>query len=149
MGMSSENEGQERAVSFTEEERAAMKERSKEVKAARRGKVKDEEPAVLEKIAEMVGEDRVLAERLHALVKENAPELKPRLWYGMPAYGKDGKATVFFQPATKFKARYATIGFNEEAELDDGEMWPTAYALIKLNAEVEARIAGLLKRVAG
>jgi uncharacterized protein YdhG (YjbR/CyaY superfamily) len=137
-------------MSFTEEERAAMKERSKEVKAARRGgKAKDEEPAVLEKIAEMEGDDRALAERIHAIVKENAPELLPRLWYGMPAYGKSGKATVFFQPATKFKARYATIGFNEEAELDDGEMWPTAYALTALNAEVEARIADLVKRAAG
>lgn len=136
-------------MSFTEEERAAMKERAKEVKAARRGEKADLEPAVLEKIAEMADEDRALAERIHALIKDNAPELKPRLWYGMPAYGKDGKATVFFKAAMKFKARYATLGFNGEAQLDDGEMWPTEYAVTALSAEVETRIADLVKRAAG
>jgi uncharacterized protein YdhG (YjbR/CyaY superfamily) len=137
------------AENFTAEERAAMKERAQEVRKSRGAKKKDEEPAVLEKIAEMSGEDRKLAERVHAIVKEAAPELLPRLWYGMPAYGKGGKATLFFQAAAKFKARYATLGFNEDAQLDDGAMWPTAYALTELTPEVEARIAELVKRAAG
>ncbi|MCM4080477.1 iron chaperone [Paractinoplanes hotanensis] len=137
------------AENFTAEERAAMKERAQEVRKSRGAKKKDEEPAVLEKIAEMSGTDRELAERVHAIVTESAPELLPRLWYGMPAYGKGGKATVFFQAAAKFKARYATLGFNEDAQLDDGAMWPTAFALTELTPEVEARIAELVKRAAG
>jgi uncharacterized protein YdhG (YjbR/CyaY superfamily) len=132
---------------FTDEERGAMKERAKELKAsARRGAKVDEEAAVLEKIAEMADADRELAERIHAVVKANAPELTSKLWYGMPAYYKDGKSICFFQPALKFKARYATLGFNDDARLDDGAIWPTAYALTKLTAEVEARIAALVKK---
>jgi uncharacterized protein YdhG (YjbR/CyaY superfamily) len=133
---------------FTDEERGAMKERAKELKSsARRGGAKvDEEAAVLEKIAEMADEDRVMAERIHAVVRTNAPELAPKLWYGMPAYYKDGKAVVFFQPALKFKARYATLGFNDNAMLDDGAMWPSAYALTKLTPQVEARIGELVKK---
>ncbi|GAB2592582.1 hypothetical protein Aab01nite_37410 [Paractinoplanes abujensis] len=134
---------------FTTEERAAMKERAQEVRKSRGAKGKDQEPAVLEKIAEMEGDDRALAERVHAIVKEVAPEMVPRLWYGMPAYGKGGKATLFFQAKAKFKARYATLGCNEDAQLDDGAMWPTAFAVTALTPEVEARIADLVKRAAG
>ncbi|MBL7256215.1 iron chaperone [Paractinoplanes lichenicola] len=134
---------------FTSEERAAMKERAQEVRKGRTTKGKDQEPAVLEKIAEMAGEDRAIAERVHAIVKEVAPELLPRLWYGMPAYGKGGKATVFFQAKVKFKVRYATLGFSEDAQLDEGAMWPTAFAVTALTPEVEERIAGLVKRAAG
>ncbi|MBO1333252.1 iron chaperone [Streptomyces sp. VRA16 Mangrove soil] len=136
---------------FTAEERAAMKERAKEVRAsAKRGKAKaDPEPEVLAKIAEMDDADRVLAERIHALVKDVAPQLTPRLWYGMPAYAKDGKVLCFFQDARKFKARYATLGFNDVARLDDGTMWPTAFALTELTAEDETRIGELIKRAAG
>jgi uncharacterized protein YdhG (YjbR/CyaY superfamily) len=135
---------------FTDEERGAMKERAKELKAAgRRGKsaaTEDEEGAVLAKIAEMSDADRDLAERLHEVVKASAPDLAPRLWYGMPAYAKDGKVVCFFQPAQKFKARYATLGFNDPAKLDDGTMWPTAFALTRLTADDEARIRALLKK---
>lgn len=135
---------------FTAEERAAMKERAKEAKAAsgRGGKKADGESDVLEKIAEMEGPDRVLAEKLHAIVKATAPDLSPRTWYGMPAYAKDGKVVCFFQGAQKFKTRYATLGFQERANLDDGAMWPTAYALTELTPEVEARIATLVKQAA-
>ncbi|MEV5553809.1 DUF1801 domain-containing protein [Nonomuraea wenchangensis] len=133
---------------FSEEERAAMKDHAQELKkAARRGsKQVDLEPDVLAKIAEMEGPDRELAERIHAIVKANAPELTPKLWYGMPAYAKDGKVLCFFQPAMKFKARYATLGFNDVANLDDGTMWPVAYALTDLGPEEEARIAALMKK---
>jgi uncharacterized protein YdhG (YjbR/CyaY superfamily) len=135
---------------FTDEERAAMKERGRELKsAARRGSraaEADTEGDVLEKIAEMTEPDRAMAERVHAIVKASAPDLSPRLWYGMPAYAKDGKVVCFFQPAKKFKSRYATFGFNEPANLDEGTMWPTAYALTELTADAEARIDALVKR---
>ncbi len=135
---------------FTAEERAAMKERAHEVKKATRGGSKPSpEQEVLDKIAEMAEADRLLAERIHALVREHAPGLQPRTWYGMPAYGKDGKATVFFQAAAKFKARYATLGFNDDAEIDEGTMWPTAFALTTLTAEDEARVVDLIRRAAG
>ncbi|SDR30747.1 iron chaperone [Thermostaphylospora chromogena] len=135
---------------FTEEEREAMKERAKELKAAtRRGSrasKADKEGEVLAKIAEMGEEDRRRAERIHAIVKANAPSLTPRLWYGMPAYAKDGKVVCFYQPAQKFKTRYATLGFNDSAQLDDGTMWPTAYALTELTDADEAHIAELVKK---
>jgi uncharacterized protein YdhG (YjbR/CyaY superfamily) len=133
---------------WTDEERAAMKERAKELKAtARRGAAKAEgETEVLAKIAEMPEPDRVIAERLHALIKANAPDLSPRTWYGMPAYAKDGKVVCFFTPAAKFKERYATFGFNAEAHLDDGTMWPTSWALTKLSAADEAKIGALVKK---
>jgi uncharacterized protein YdhG (YjbR/CyaY superfamily) len=142
------------APGFTDEERDAMKERAKELKAStRRSGAKtakaDEEGDVLAKIAEMTGSDRVLAERLHAIVKDTAPELAPRTWYGMPAYAKDGKVVCFFKPAQKFKVRYAELGFNDAARLDDGAMWPTAYALAELTSDVEARIAELVKKAVG
>jgi len=132
---------------FTDEERAAMREHAQELKAAsRRGWGKaDDESAVLAKIAEMPEPDRVKAERLHAIVKATAPGLSPRTWYGMPAYAKDGKVVCFFQSAEKFKTRYATFGFSDKANLDDGAMWPTAYALAELTAADEARIAALVK----
>ena len=133
---------------FTDEERGAMKERAKELKAeARADKDRAEgERAVLAKIAEMPEPDRVLAERLHAIVKASATALSPKTWYGMPAYAKDGKVLCFFQSAQKFKTRYATFGFNAEANLDDGTMWPTAFALTEWTADDEARIAALLKK---
>ncbi|GAA2406692.1 iron chaperone [Nonomuraea africana] len=135
---------------FTDEERAAMKEHAQELKkAARRGSraaKADGERDVLEKIAEMAEADRVLAERFHAIVTASAPDLSPKLWYGMPAYAKDGKVLCFFQSAEKFKARYATLGFNDIANLDDGTMWPTAFAVTELTAADEARIAELVKR---
>ena len=134
---------------FTDEERGAMKERAKELKAGRRGsrgEEEDEESAVLAKIAEMTESDRDMAERLHALIKASAPALAPRLWYGMPAYAKDGKVVCFFQPAKKFKSRYATLGFNDDAKLDEGTMWPTSYALTELTAADEARIEALVKQ---
>ncbi|GII52024.1 hypothetical protein Pth03_04130 [Planotetraspora thailandica] len=137
---------------FTDEERAAMKEHAQELKtAARRGSRatrSDGERDVLEKIAEMAEEDRVIAERLHAIIKVSAPALSPKLWYGMPAYAKDGKVVCFFQSAAKFKARYATLGFNDPANLDDGTMWPTAFALTELTADDEARIGALVKQAA-
>jgi uncharacterized protein YdhG (YjbR/CyaY superfamily) len=134
---------------FTDEERGAMKQRARELKAAaRRGATADEESAVLEKIAEMDDADRAVAERIHAVIKSSAPALSPRLWYGMPAYAKGGKVLCFFQPATKFKSRYATLGFNDPANLDDGTMWPTAFALTELTAEDEERIATLVRRAA-
>ncbi|MEU6429898.1 DUF1801 domain-containing protein [Microbispora sp. NPDC046973] len=130
---------------FTEEERDAMKERAKELKTgARRGAKADTESEVLAKIAEMPEPDRVIAERLHAVIKESVPALTPKLWYGMPAYARNGKMICFFQPAAKFKARYATLGFSDEANLDEGAMWPASYALTELTPDVEARIAALL-----
>ncbi|WP_432867767.1 iron chaperone [Microbispora rosea] len=132
---------------FTEEERDAMKERAKELKtSARRGAKADTESEVLAKIAEMPESDRLIAERLHAVIKASAPTLTPKLWYGMPAYARDGKMICFFQSAAKFKARYATLGFSDAANLDDGAMWPASYALTELTADVEARIAALLKQ---
>ncbi len=136
---------------FTAEERAAMKERARELKTAKRrgSRAKaDGESDLLAKIAEMGAEDRAMAERIHAIIKEHVPELVPKTWYGMPAYAKDGKVVCFFQPAGKFKTRYATLGFNDPANLDDGTMWPTAFALTALTAEAEARIADLVKRAA-
>jgi uncharacterized protein YdhG (YjbR/CyaY superfamily) len=135
---------------FTDEERGAMKERARELKAsARRGPRADEadgESAVLAKIAEMPEPDRARGERLHAVIKASAPALSPRLWYGMPAYAKDGKVLCFFQSAQKFKTRYATFGFSDEANLDEGAMWPTAFALTELTADDEARIGALVKK---
>jgi uncharacterized protein YdhG (YjbR/CyaY superfamily) len=129
---------------FTDEERAAMKERAQELKAAKRKS--DGESDVLAKIAEMPEPDRTMAERLHALIKATAPDLSPRTWYGMPAYTKDGKVVCYFQSAHKFKARYATFGFNEHANLDEGAMWPTSFALKELTAAEEARIGALVKQ---
>jgi uncharacterized protein YdhG (YjbR/CyaY superfamily) len=135
---------------FTDDERAAMKEHAQELKtAARRGKSAakaDGESDVLAKIAEMQESDRVIGERLHAVIKASAPALSPKLWYGMPAYAKDGKVVCFFQSAQKFNARYPTFGFNDTANLDQGTMWPTAFALTKLTAADEARIAELVKK---
>ncbi|MFF3349800.1 iron chaperone [Streptomyces sp. NPDC002779] len=136
---------------WTDEERAAMKERAKEVKAsARRGskadKAAQDEAAVLAKIAEMQESDRVMAERIHAVVTTSAPELAPKLWYGMPAYARDGKVVCFFQSAQKFNARYATLGFNDTANLDEDTMWPTAFALTRLTAADETRIGELVAR---
>jgi uncharacterized protein YdhG (YjbR/CyaY superfamily) len=135
---------------FTDEERAAMKERAQELKAAaRRGpgaKKTDGESDVLAKIAEMPEPDRAMAERLHAIIKASAPALLPRTWYGMPAYAKDGKVVCFFQSAQKFKSRYATLGFSDAANLDEGAMWPTAFALKELTAAEEERIEELVKR---
>jgi uncharacterized protein YdhG (YjbR/CyaY superfamily) len=134
--------------SWTDEERAAMQERNRELKAARRGSASkvDGEADVLAKIAEMPEADRVMAERLHALVKEHAPDLAPKTWYGMPAYAREGKVVFFFKSADKFKSRYATIGFEEAATLDDGAMWPTSYALKQLTPGDEATIGALLKK---
>jgi uncharacterized protein YdhG (YjbR/CyaY superfamily) len=135
---------------FTDEERAAMKERAQELKAeARRGPragKADGESDVLAKIAEMPGPDRAMAERLHAIIKARAPALTPRTWYGMPAYAKDGKVVCFFQSADKFKARYATFGFSDKANLDEGAMWPTSFALKELTTAEEARIGALVKK---
>ena len=133
---------------FTDEERAAMKERAQELKAeARRGADKAAgESAVLAKIAEMRGPDRTMAKRIHAIVKASAPALSPKTWYGMPAYAKDGKIVCFFQSAQKFNSRYATLGFSDNANLDEGAMWPTSFALKKLTAAEEARIGALVKK---
>jgi uncharacterized protein YdhG (YjbR/CyaY superfamily) len=132
---------------FTEEERAAMKEHAKDLKASsRRGAKADTESDVLAKIAEMSGSDRVIAERLHALIKANAPALTPKLWYGMPAYARDGKVVCHFQPATKFKTRYATFGFSDQANLDKGEMWATTFAITELTPADEAKIGALVKK---
>ena len=133
---------------FTDEERAAMKERAKELKAeerASRNKA-DGESDLLAKIAEMPGPDRAMAKRLHAIVTASAPDLWPKTWYGMPAYARDGKVVCYFTPASKFKERYATFGFNASANLDEGNMWPTSFALKKLTAADEKRIAALVKQ---
>jgi uncharacterized protein YdhG (YjbR/CyaY superfamily) len=139
---------------FTDEERAAMKERAQELKAearrgprAKKGKA-DGESEVLAKIAEMPEPDRAMAERIHAIVMASVPELAPRTWYGMPAYAKEGKTIVYFTPASKFKERYATLGFNAAANLDDGTLWPTSFALTELTADAEARIAALVRQAA-
>jgi uncharacterized protein YdhG (YjbR/CyaY superfamily) len=129
---------------FTDEERAAMKERARELKGeADRA---DGESAVLAKIAEMQGSDRAMAKRLHAIIKSSAPALSPKTWYGMPAYAKDGKVVCFFQSAQKFKSRYATLGFSDNANLDKGSMWPTSFALKELTAAEEAKIGALVKK---
>ena len=129
---------------FTAEERAAMKERAQELKAEKSRA--EGEADLLAKIAEMPKADRVMAKRLHALIKASAPDLSPKTWYGMPAYAKGGKVVCFFQSAHKFKSRYATLGFSDEANLDDGAMWPTSFALKKLTAADEARIGALVKK---
>jgi len=136
------------AKGFTPEERAAMKERARELKAeARASKNKaDGESDVLAKIAEMQGPDRAMAKRLHAIVKASAPPLSPKTWYGMPAYAKDGKVVCYFQSAQKFNSRYATFGFSDEANIDEGAMWPTSFALKELTAADEARIGALVKK---
>ena len=141
-----------KSTGFTDEERAALRERAREQKAAaRRGpraSQADAESDVLAKIAEMPEPDRAMAERLHALVKASAPDLSQRTWYGMPAYAKDGDVVCFFQSAQKFKARYATFGFSDKANLDEGAMWPTSFALTELTAAAEARIGELVKKAA-
>ena len=129
---------------FTDEERAAIKERVRETKAA--ADKADGESAVLAKIAEMREPDRAMGKRLHAVIKASAPSLSPKLWYGMPAYAKDGKVVCFFQAAEKFKTRYATFGFSDEAHFDEGTMWPNAFAVTKLTAADEARVGALVKK---
>jgi uncharacterized protein YdhG (YjbR/CyaY superfamily) len=139
----------ETSAGFTAEERAAMKERAKELKAEARANQDRAagERDVLAKIAEMPDPDRAMAERIHAIIKTSAPELSPKTWYGMPAYAnKDGKVVCFFTPAHKFDSRYAAFGFNDTANLDDGTMWPTAFALTELTADNEARIGALVKK---
>ncbi len=134
---------------FTDEERGAMKERVQELKTSARGPRADKadgESAVLAKIAEMREPDRAMAKRLHAIIKASAPALSPRTWYGMPAYAKDGEVVCFFQPAQKFKTRYATFGFSDAANLDEGALWPVAFALKELTAAEEARISALVKK---
>jgi uncharacterized protein YdhG (YjbR/CyaY superfamily) len=135
---------------FTDEERAAMKERAKEMKTTARRSPRDKaaegERDVLAKISEMEKPDREIAEKIHAIIKANAPGLMPRTWYGMPAYAKDGSVLCFFRPAPKFSERYATFGFNDNAKLDDGNMWPVAYALKKLTKADEATITALVKQ---
>jgi len=135
---------------FTDEEKAAMKERAKELKAEERANKDkaDGESAVLAAIAAMQEPDRAMAERLHAIIKASAPALSPKTWYGMPAYAKDGKVVCFFQSAQKFNTRYATFGFSDTANLDEGEMWPTAYALKALTATEEERISALVMKAA-
>jgi uncharacterized protein YdhG (YjbR/CyaY superfamily) len=137
------------AAGFTAGELAAMKERAKEIKAARGGKNVDGTSEVLEKIAAMADTDRLIAARLHEIITKAAPELTPKTWYGMPAYAKDGKVVCFFQDAGKFKARYATLGFQDPANLDDGPMWPTSFALTKMTPGVEKQIVALVKKAVG
>ncbi len=134
---------------FTDEERAAMRERVQELKAGPRAGKADGESAVLAKIAAMPAPDRAMAERLHAIIKASAPILSPKTWYGMPAYAKEGQVVCFFQNAQKFKTRYATLGFSDKANLDEGHMWPTAFALKELTAADEARIGALVKKAVG
>lgn len=139
---------------FTDEERAAMKDRAQELKTAARRSSRADKAAeavrdVLAKIADMQESDRVMAERVHAVVTASAPELAPKLWYGMPAYALDGKIVCFFQSAEKFKARYATLGFSDQAKLDEGTMWAAGFALTEVTPEVEARIAALVKQAVG
>jgi uncharacterized protein YdhG (YjbR/CyaY superfamily) len=134
----------EPSLGFTSEERAAMRERARELKAGADGT-----SAVLARIAEMSDADRALGERLHLLITASAPTLSPKLWYGMPAYARGGKVVCFFQAAQKFKTRYATLGFSDEAQLDDGELWPTSFAVKELSATALARISALVRRAAG
>jgi hypothetical protein len=136
----------EASKGFTDDERAAMRERAKELKAAARPGKAGEESAVLAKIAAMPEPDRTMGERVHAIIKASAPGLSPKLWYGMPAYARDGNVVCFFQDAHKFKTRYATLGFSDKATLDEGHMWPTAFALKELTAADEARIVALVKK---
>ena len=133
------------AGGFTEEEREAMKERVRELKSRPRGKA-DGEAELLAKIAEMKGQDRVLAERLHAIVKAHAPGLSAKTWYGMPAYAKDDQVVCFFQSAQQCKPRYATLGFSDKAQLDEGRMWPTTFALTELTASEESRVGALIEK---
>jgi uncharacterized protein YdhG (YjbR/CyaY superfamily) len=137
-----------KSTGFTDEERAAMKERSQELKAAARANKDkaDGESAVLTAIAAMQEPDRAMAERLHAIIKASAPALSPKTWYGMPAYAKDGKVVCFFQSAQKFNTRYATFGFSDTANLDEGDLWPVAFALKELTATEETRIIALVKK---
>ena len=148
--MSARKSTSKKSQGFTAEEQAAMKARAKEMKAEARAKKNRAagEKALLEKIAEMEGSDRVMAERLHEIITATAPDLWPKTWYGMPAYAKDGKVVCFFQSAQKFNARYATFGFNDVAKLDEGAMWPTAFALKELNAAEEVKISALVKKAA-
>jgi uncharacterized protein YdhG (YjbR/CyaY superfamily) len=143
--MSPKKENQKSADKvFSAEERAAMRERARELKAA--ASKEEAEKAVLDRIAEMSEPDRSMAGRIHAIIKANAPSLSPKTRYGMPAYARDGNVICFFQDADKFKARYATLGFNDRAHLDEGDMWPTSFALKELTPEVEAKIAALVKK---
>jgi uncharacterized protein YdhG (YjbR/CyaY superfamily) len=141
------------STGFTDDERSAMKERAEELRAEARGGSRvgrsDGERDVLAKIAEMAEPDRAMATRLHAILARSAPALSPKTWYGMPAYARDGKVVCFFQSAQKFKSRYATLGFSDAAKLDDGAMWPTAFALLTLTAAEEARIVALVKQAMG
>jgi uncharacterized protein YdhG (YjbR/CyaY superfamily) len=130
---------------FTDEEKAAMRDRAREVSRGRAGKA-DGESDLLEKVAEMQKPDRAMAERIHAIIKASAPILSPKTWYGMPAYAKDGSVVCFFKPAAKFKTRYATLGFSDKANLDEGAMWPTEFALKGLSADVEAQIGALVQQ---
>jgi uncharacterized protein YdhG (YjbR/CyaY superfamily) len=146
---SAKNTSKKSSAGFTDEERAAMREHVRELKAERSGRgagTADGENDVLAKIAEMQESDRVMAERLHALIKATAPALTPRTWYGMPAYAKDGNVVCFFQSGQKFKSRYATLGFSDKANLDEGNMWPTSFALKKWTRADEARIRALVQR---
>ncbi|WP_029291246.1 iron chaperone [Cellulomonas sp. HZM] len=148
--MSPTKNAAEETQNFTAEERAAMKDRANEVRRSRKaGKNEDLEPEVLAKIADMPGDDREMAQRVHDIVRAAAPELAPKLWYGMPAYAKDGKVVCFFKPGSKFKVRYGELGFNDAAALDDGAMWPTAYALTTIGDAEEKAIAALVERAAG
>ena len=139
----------EASGTFTDEEKAAARERVRELKRSPRASKEDGEREVLEKISEMAESDRVMAERIHAIVLDSASDLTPRTWYGMPAYAKDGTIVCHFQPAQKFKTRYPTFAFSDQANLDDGTMWPVAYALTKLTKADEATIAALVKQAAG
>ena len=142
--MSQDKSTTKKPSGFTAEEKAAMKERAKELKAA--ANKAESENDLLVKIAEMPEPERAMATRLHEIIKANAPDLSPKTWYGMPAYARDGKVVCFFQSAEKFQSRYATFGFSDEANLDDGAMWPTSFALKELNAAEEARIVALVKK---
>ena len=141
--------GKKAAVGFTEEERAAMKEYLRETRARTRPGAADGEAEVRAALAKMSPSDRALGERIHEIVKSSGPSLTPKTWYGMPAYAKDGQVVCHFQPAGKFKTRYATIGFSDEAALDDGHMWPVAFALTEITASEETRIAELVRRAVG
>ena len=137
----------EATTTWTDEEKAAMQEHAREMKRAKKGA--DGEGDLLAKVAELDGTDKAIAERLHALVKEHAPSLTARTYYGMPAYAKDGKVLLFFQPAAKFKARYATLGFDDVAQLDEGDMWPTSWAVTDLTPTTERRMVELIKKAVG
>jgi uncharacterized protein YdhG (YjbR/CyaY superfamily) len=146
MSSKSAKKSKQKDDGFSAEERAAMKERAKELKAAENAE--EEEKVCLEKIAEMPEPDRSMAERIHEIIKAHAPSLLPKTWYGMPAYAKDGKVVCFFQPADKFKARYSTLGFNDTANLDDGDFWATAFAVHELTDAVAEKITALVKKAA-